>query len=145
MASKPSQAKSPAAKSPAKTSGPKAAAKKVAAPVAPAVEPAEAAEAKSGTVVLKLKDLIERITESSGAKKKDVKEIVEATLAQLGAALARGEAMSLQGFGHLRVARKSSEDNPVMTLKLRPGEARAKSKSDAPDAKEGLAEDSEAG
>lgn len=144
MASKPSPAKPGAAKTAPKTS---AARKKPLA--APVVEPAatpdtDLAEKAAGTVVLKLKDLVERITESSGAKKKDVKDIVEATLAQLGAALARGEAMSLQGFGHLRVARKSTADNPVMTLKLRPGEGKGKAKSDDADAKEGLAEDSEA-
>ena len=71
---------------------------------------------------LRLKALVDGVTETSGAKKKDVKTIVEAALAQIGAALARGETVNLPGLGHLRVARKGTAESPSMTLKLRQGE-----------------------
>lgn len=101
---------------------------------------------RRGGAVVKLKDLIDQVTEASGAKKKDVKPIVEATLARLGAVLGRGETLSLQGFGHLRVARKATAETPVMTLKLRLVEAgKAPSKTVEEDEKDTLAEDSDQG
>jgi nucleoid DNA-binding protein len=107
-------------------------------------------QASKANAALKLKGLIDRVTEASGAKRKDVKTVVEATLIQLGQALARGEAMNLPGLGHLRVARKATADTPSMTLKLRQGEpGKAKPKAAGTSAededKEPLAEDSDQG
>ncbi len=100
--------------------------------------------------IFKLKDLIDEVTEGSGAKRQDVKAIVEVTLARLGAVLGRGESLNLQGFGHLRVARKATADSPVMTLKLRQGEAgkdrvKPSVKSAKKDDTDTLAEDSDQG
>jgi len=76
---------------------------------------------KSGPVSgLKKKELIERVAEAIGGKKKDVKEIVEATLAALGEALQKGEALHLPPFGHAKVARTKGEGkDSSMTVKLR--------------------------
>ena len=69
---------------------------------------------------LKKKQLVERVAEVIGGKKKDVKEIVEATLAVLGEALQKGEALHLPPFGHAKVARSKGEGKESsMTVKLR--------------------------
>ncbi|MBI1170707.1 hypothetical protein GC209_04835 [bacterium] len=146
MATKPTSAKT--AKPASRPAGAKAARPKA---QTPEEMPAEAAApAAKANAALKLKALIDRVTETSGAKRKDVKTVVEATLIQLGEALARGEAMNLPGLGHLRVARKATPEMPTMTLKLRQGEA-GKGKSGetddsaSDDEKEPLAADSDQG
>ncbi len=69
---------------------------------------------------LKLRELVNRVAEATGGKKKGVKEIVEATLAQLGAALDKGEELNLPGVGKVRVARLADKDGrSMMTLKVR--------------------------
>lgn len=52
---------------------------------------------------LKKADLINQIVENTGMKKKDVKPVVEATLALLGETLAKGQEMNLQPFGRVKV------------------------------------------
>ena len=78
---------------------------------------------------LKMKDLVEQVAaKAAGGKKKGVKEIVEATLAALGDALGRGEAINLPGFGRAKVAH--AEDKTAgkpMTIKMKtqsPGDAK---------------------
>ena len=76
--------------------------------------------------------------EASGAKKKDVKTIVEATLSLMGEALARGEVLQLPPFGVARVTRGLDTGAKSLVVKFRrakPGEKPAK---------ETLAEDDEA-
>ena len=46
---------------------------------------------------------------------------VEATLAQMGDALQKGESLNLPAFGKVRVARAGSEAGGAMTLKMRQG------------------------
>ncbi len=71
-------------------------------------------------VSLKLRELVERVAETTGAKKKGVKEIVEATLTALGDALAKGEELNLPGVGKVRVAKSvDREGRSMMTLKVR--------------------------
>ena len=84
---------------------------------------ADAGEGKAargqGVASVKMKDLIDQVTEALGGKRQDVKPVVEATLARLGAVLGRGENLNLQGFGNFRVVRPASAENPVIRLKLR--------------------------
>ena len=81
----------------------------------------EDGEAKAGAKAgLRLKDLVDLVSAATGGKKKGVKEIVEATLGQMGAALQKGESLNLPGFGKVRVARQGNEAGGAMTLKLRP-------------------------
>ena len=69
---------------------------------------------------LKLRELVGRVVEATGGKKKGVKEIVEATLTQLGEALAKGEELNLPGVGKVRVARSVDRaGRSMMTLKMR--------------------------
>lgn len=65
---------------------------------------------------LKTRDLIDAVVSETGAKKPEVKKIVEATLAAIGRALATGQNLTVPPLGKLRVAK----DNGVaLTLKLR--------------------------
>ena len=103
---------------------------------APAVE---GAVAKSGGG-LRMKDLIDRVVTTTGGKTADVKGIVEATLAQMGEVLKKGEALNLPALGKMRVARQGAEGSGAMTLKLRQGGGKGKGKGKAAGEKEALAE-----
>jgi len=123
-AAKTSVAKTSAPKTSApKTSAPKTAAPKIAAPKAPAPKAAAAkpparpaAKAKPApeaqvaaaasalvsavgeTIALRKKDLVDRVVAASGAKKKQVKDIVAHTLKVLGDAIRKGEQLNLPPF-----------------------------------------------
>ena len=73
------------------------------APPAPAVTVVSEIEPNLTDPELKKAELINMVVEQSGMKKKDVKPVVEATLAVLGDVLARGQEMNLQPFGRLKV------------------------------------------
>lgn len=117
----------PAAKS-TRTPAPKAATKPAAKPAAAAAKPAtirapNAPMAETpgiGTEALRKKEFVERVVAAFGGKRKGVKEIVDATLATLGAALDKGEALNLPPFGKARIA-KQKGDGPgaAITLKVR--------------------------
>ncbi|MFN3845051.1 MAG: HU family DNA-binding protein [Paracoccaceae bacterium] len=86
-------------------------------PASPIAEPAVKAERAAA---LKLRELVGRVAETTGGKKKGVKEIVEATLSALGDALAKGEELNLPGVGKVRVAKSiDREGRAMMTLKVR--------------------------
>ena len=126
----------------------RAAAKPAAARRKAAAKPAAAAAApvKGGT--LRKKDLIDRVVQVSGAKKKDTREIVEAVLTVLGDALAGGEMLALPPFGRARVNKHRDLDSgEMLTVKLRRGgPAKAASTGDIIDAdaaQEQLAEPAE--
>lgn len=123
--------KTPPMKKPA-AAKPKAADKAVAKPVvtpplqvvAPTAAPDEAEAApkalKAAAVQLRKKELINRVLDVVGGKKKGVKEIVEATLSVLGEALQKGEALNIPPFGRAKVARQKGEGRTSsMTVKLR--------------------------
>lgn len=82
-----------------------------------AVEPGEPAEE---VVMVKLKGLVDDITELSGVNKQDVRKVAEVLLQHLGDALLRGESLSLPGLGRVRVLKKASEESPMLKLRLRP-------------------------
>ena len=91
--------------------------------------------------MMKVKDLIDRVATVSDQNKKEVRAIVEATLAELGKALEAGETLILPPLGRLRIAnQKSDAAGQIMTLKLRRGGEKKPSKN----AGEALAEASEA-
>lgn len=99
-----------------------AAARKVPAPAAaaPVAAPAVEAVVVAPVRTLRRKDLVERVAASSGAKKKAVREIVEATLKVLGEALAAGETLALPPFGKARVNKhRDLSSGAMLTVKLR--------------------------
>ena len=82
------------------------------------------AGAPATTVVLRRKELVERVAAASGARKKDVREIVAATLKVLGEALAADETLALPPFGKARVNRhRDTGSGEMLTVKLRRPEA----------------------
>ncbi len=75
-----------------------------------------------GSVMLKKQELVERIVKASGAKKKDVKLIIEAALGVLGDALSAGKELNLPPLGKMKVNRQREEGNAeILILKLRRG------------------------
>ena len=71
-------------------------------------------------VTLRKKDLVERVCEVSGLKKKEVKPVVEATLKVLGDALEAGSALAIPPLGKARVNRQTgSTGDEVLVVKLR--------------------------
>lgn len=145
-------AKQAAAKQAAAKAAPKTAPKTApvaASNAAPMAESAGAASAAVATALpvangaLRLKGLIERVAKVTGGKKKAVKEIVEATLTELSAALEKGEPINLPGLGRIRVkAAKDGATPAAMTLKRR---AATKGEGKKKVEKEPLAEGGEAG
>ncbi len=105
-------------------------------------EVVDIAEAGAKVVAqMKVKDLIDRVAAASEQNKKDVRAIVEATLAELGKALEAGESLNLPPFGRVRIAnQKADGTGQLMTLKLRRGGEKKPGKN----AGEALAEISEA-
>jgi len=94
--------------------------------VAPKPEPAASAtviDAPKPVVLgpmMRKPELINAVVEKSGLKKKDVKPIVEATLAVLGAALQDNRELNLQPLGKIKVNREKVKPNgKVMIARIR--------------------------
>ena len=83
--------------------------------------PASSQEATgAGAQALRKKELIERVIAQSGMKKKDVKPVVEATLAVLGEALAKHEDLNLRPMGKLVIQRTKDVGNgEVLIARIR--------------------------
>jgi nucleoid DNA-binding protein len=112
-------------------------------------EPAEATvpvpdTAEEAAPLFKKKQLVDRVHALSGGKKREVKDIVEATLAVIGEALASGESLVLPPLGKMTVNRqKDLASGEVMIVKIRrPGSGKA---SDTDADKDPLADDQEDG
>ncbi|SMX42814.1 HU family DNA-binding protein [Actibacterium lipolyticum] len=85
----------------------------------PEVEQVEEAAVEKPEALRK-KELIERVVTASGMKKKDVKPVVEATLAVLGQALSDEEPMNLQPLGKVIINRKKELANgEVLITRIR--------------------------
>lgn len=98
-----------------------------AAPVKLAVVSSTPAEgmgpAPDASLVVKKKDFIDRVVAASGAKKPVARELTEAVLSVLGAALAAGESLALPPLGKLRVTRQiDKQGGEVLLVKIRRAE-----------------------
>ncbi|SPH17432.1 hypothetical protein DEA8626_00950 [Defluviimonas aquaemixtae] len=101
-------------------SAPSDAAKAPDAPSTPASLDRAVATAVATVAVLRKKELVERVAASTGAKKRDVKPIIEATLKILGNALASGEQLALPPLGKAKVNRqKDLPSGEMLMVKLR--------------------------
>lgn len=91
---------------------------------------------------LKIKELVDRVVATSGvSNRKNVRQVVEATLLELVKALQAGEVTNLPGVGRLRVANQRDDEAALfMTLKLRRPRPKAAGENDA---KQALADDGE--
>jgi nucleoid DNA-binding protein len=126
---------------PAAKASPKAPAKAAPAAAGSAAEAPPAAAA----VVTKRKDLVDRVTAEIGGRKGGVREIVEATLSEIGAALERGEDLLLPPLGRLRIVKSKAAaagGAATLTLKLRRAAPGGAGKAGT-DAKAPLADDDE--
>lgn len=75
---------------------------------------------------LRKKELIDLVVERSGAKKRDAKPAIEATLAVLGEMLASGRELNLPPLGKVRINRVEEKANGrVIICKLRQPRAAA--------------------
>ena len=109
---KPATAKPRARKTASAPKKPRAAAP---APVAPIEGPVEGG-------VLKMKDLLDRVSARTGANKKQAKGFVEAVLHELGASLARSEGFVLPPLGRAKVSRSSDDEaGHKLVIKLKRG------------------------
>jgi nucleoid DNA-binding protein len=114
----------PAAK-PVAAGAPASSAKVATAKLAPGAEAPKAKPMPKGDS-FKMRMLVDQVVKATGAKKKGVKDVVEATLSRIGEALARGDELNLPGFGKVRVVKSDARDGTaIMTLKLRQGTAKA--------------------
>lgn len=104
-------------------------------------EAAEAAAPAGPT--LRKKDLMERVGAISKAKKKDIKDVIDATLAVLGEAIAKGEGLMLPPLGKARITRqKDVKVGELYIIKLRRG-AGGKGKTPTDDPEDPLADAAE--
>lgn len=60
---------------------------------------------------LRKKELVDRVVDQSGAKRKDAKPVVEAVLDILGAALTEGRELNLRPMGKLKISRIDEKSN----------------------------------
>lgn len=102
---------------------------------------ASATSGADGPHMLKKQEFVDRVVKASGAKKKDVKLILEAALGVLGDALSAAEELNLPPLGKAKVNKQRQDGNAeILILKLRRGGG---SGGGIDSAKEGLAEDGE--
>lgn len=70
--------------------------------------------------VVQKKDFVDRVIAATGAKKSEARPIIEATLEQLGVALASGHTLAVPPLGRARVnLEKDQRGGDVITLRLR--------------------------
>lgn len=75
--------------------------------------------------VLQKRQLLAQVARRTGLRNSDVKPVVEATLSELGEAIAAGMTLALPPLGRARISRRSDNaGGEVITLRLRrrPGE-----------------------
>lgn len=71
---------------------------------------------------VKMKELLAAVVAKTGSKKKDAKDVVDAVLTEIAAALTAGKSLSLPPLGNLRVAKTQEKGGAtMMVLKLRMG------------------------
>ena len=84
------------------------------------------AGADATVVMLRKKDMLERLTERTGLRKNQIKPVLEAVLAELGDALIKGESLNLPPLGKLTVNRSIAQEKAdVVICKLRRAKASA--------------------
>ena len=95
------------------------------APKRTALEPAKPAVSKAkeqtgGASMVRKKELIGAVVARSGVKKRDAKPVVEALLAELATALAKGRGLNLPPLGRVKINRtREMENGRVIIVKMR--------------------------
>ena len=104
-------------------------------PAAPAVEVPEV------SVLVRRKELLNRVSTATGLRPNKIKPVMDAVLRELGEALAKGESLNIPPMGKLSVNRtKETENADIIVAKLRrsknmvESDAADQSASDTPEA-----------
>ena len=85
-----------------------------------AVAASEDATLIAGAAIVKKTELVDRIVAQSGLKKKDVKPVVEATLAVLSKTLLNGEELQIPPLGRVKILQtKDIENAKILKVKIR--------------------------
>ncbi len=88
--------------------------------------PAPSPAATAPPHVLKKRELIERVVENTGLKRRDVRTIAESVLQIMGDTVREGDSLALEPLGKLRVARVvDGPSNRTLTVKLRQKQVQA--------------------
>ena len=83
--------------------------------------------------VLRKRELIQRVVDRSGIKKRDAKPVIDAVLSELGEALAENRELVLPPFGKMKVNRqKSVQNGQVFVAKVRRNVTPSAAPSDKP-------------
>lgn len=70
--------------------------------------------------VLQKRELLSRVGHRTGLRQNEIKTVVEATLAELGEAIAAGKTLALPPLGRARISRRlDGVGGEVITLRLR--------------------------
>ena len=86
----------------------------------PSAASSEDATLIAGTAIVKKPELVDRIVAQSGLKKKDVKPVVEATLAVLSKTLLDGEELQIPPLGKVKILQtKDAENAKILKVKIR--------------------------
>jgi DNA-binding protein len=89
-----------------------------------AAEVSTVVKTEDATVMLRKKDMLQRLAERTGMRKNQIKPVMEAVLAELGDALIKGESLNLPPLGKLSVNRSIAQENAdVVICKLRRAKA----------------------
>jgi DNA-binding protein len=89
-------------------------------------ETSTGAAAEDVVVMLRKKDMLQRLSERTGMRKNQLKPVMEAVLAELGDALIKGESLNLPPLGKLSVNRSIAQEKAdVVICKLRRAKALA--------------------
>lgn len=84
------------------------------------IELPEIDESEASPDQLRIKELLERVAVATDLNKNKVRAIAEATLNELGKALAAGEGVNLPQLGKIRIVNtRTEEQGMILTLKLR--------------------------
>jgi len=74
----------------------------------------------ANATVLQKRQFMNRIAQRTGQRNADIRDIVEATLAELGEAIAAGQTLALPPLGRARINRqKDVSGSEVIVLRLR--------------------------
>lgn len=100
------------------------------APAAP-LSATEEASADAGGPEMKKQELVQKVVERSGIKKRDAKPVVEAMLSVLGDALAEGRELDLQPLGKVMLNRSNDKSNArIIFAKIRQSKKHSESAKD---------------
>ena len=65
---------------------------------------------------MRRKDMLDRVANRSGMKKKDIRPVLDAVLSEIAEALAKGQDVNLPPLGKLKVRKVKQQENAQVTI-----------------------------